>query len=249
MPSLLKDRKSRPTPDAMTLAEHLAELRRRLIICVVAFTVFALVAAIFYNAMIDALRQPYCDAIHDPHCSFLVTGPLDPLQLRVELAAFGGLVLASPIVLWEFWRFVTPGLQPKERRYAIPFVGALCVFFLLGCATAFVIFPHAISWLIGIGGVHLTVHLSPNSYLTLILWLMVLFGLAFEFPVLLVALELAGVVTPAQLLRAWRWAVLGIVVGAGVFTPSSDPFSMLALAVPLVAFYFGAIGVGKLLGR
>jgi sec-independent protein translocase protein TatC len=249
VPSLLKDRKARPSPDAMTLAEHLAELRRRLVICVVAFTLLALFSAIFYNWMVDVLRNPYCAATHDPHCSFLVTGPLDPLQLRVELAAFGGLVLASPVVLWELWRFITPGLRPKEKHYAIPFVASLCVFFLLGCATAFVIFPHAISWLVAIGGTHLTVHLNPTSYLTLILWLMLLFGLAFEFPVLLVALQLVGVVSPGQLLRAWRWSVLGIVVGAGVFTPSSDPFSMLALAVPLIAFYFGAIGVGKLLGR
>ncbi len=249
MVTLLKSRRERPSPDAMTLAEHLAELRRRLIVSVVAFVVAATVAAVFYNWMLDVLRQPYCEARFNANCTFLVTAPLDPLSLRVEMAAFGGLVLASPIILWEVWRFITPGLQPREKRYAVPFVAALLVFFLLGCATAFLVFPHAISWLIHIGGIHLTVHLSPNSYLSLILWLMVLFGLAFEFPVLLVALELVGVVSSSQLLRAWRWAVIAIVATAGIFTPSSDPFSMLALALPLVVFYFAAIGVGKLLGR
>ncbi len=241
-------RRLRPSPNAMTLTEHLAELRRRLIVAVVAFVVAATVAAVFYNWMLGVLQHPYCQA--SPHdCRFYVTGPLDPLSLRVEMAAFGGLVLASPVVLWELWRFVTPGLHTNERRYAVAFVLSTVALFLGGCATAYVIFPHALGWLKAIGGSHLYQLLSPTSYLTLILWMMVLFGLAFEFPVVLVALELVRVVTPAQLLRWWRWSVIGITAAAAIFTPSSDPFSMLALAVPLVAFYFLAIGIGKLLGR
>ena len=121
--------------------------------------------------------------------------------------------------------------------------------FLFGCLVAYLVFPHALHFLIAVGGNRITEILSPNSYLSLVIWMMVIFGLAFEFPVLLVALELVRVVTPAQLLRWWRWAVIGITAAAGIFTPSSDPFSMLALAVPLVVFYFAAIGIGKLLGR
>ena len=118
-----------------------------------------------------------------------------------------------------------------------------------GCATAYFIFPHALRFLKAVGGPSLHQLLSPNSYLSLILWMMVLFGLTFEFPVVLVALELARVVTPAQLLHWWRWAVIGITAGRPPSSrPSSDPFSMLALAVPLVAFYFLSIGIGKLLG-
>lgn len=241
-------RRARPTPDAMTLTEHLAELRRRLIVCLVAFVVAGTAAVFLYNWMLGVLQHPYCHA--SPHdCSFYVTGPLDPLSLRVEMAAFGGLVLASPIILWELWRFITPGLHRQERRYAVPFVLCSVVLFLAGCATAYAVFPHALAFLKAVGGDHLIQLLSPNSYLSLILWMMVLFGLAFEFPVVLVALELVRVVSPAQLLRSWRWAVIGITAAAAIFTPSSDPFSMLALAVPLVAFYFLAIGIGKLLGR
>ncbi len=147
------------------------------------------------------------------------------------------------------WRFITPGLRSNEKRYAIPFVTAAVVLFCAGCATAYLIFPHALAFLKAVGGPHLYQLLSPTSYLSLVMWMMFLFGLAYVFPVVLVALELARVVSPAQLLHWWRWAVIGITAAAAIFTPSSDPFSMLALAVPLVAFYFVAIGIGKLLGR
>ena len=121
--------------------------------------------------------------------------------------------------------------------------------FLLGAATAYVTLPHALGFLHSVGGPDLQQIYDPIPYLGLILALMALFGLTFQFPVVLVSLELARVVTPARLLHSWRWAVIIITVVAAVFTPSSDPFSMLALAVPLVFFYFISIGIGKLLGR
>ncbi len=241
-------RRARPDPDAMTVGQHLGELRRRLLIAVAAFLVAGIVAAVFYNWFFHLLQRPYC-AISPKDCAFYFTAPLDPLSLRVKMAAFGGLVLASPVVLWETWRFVTPGLRRNEKRYAIPFVLSAVAFFVGGCATAYVIVPHSLGWLIAVGGPSLHPLLNPNSYLTLILLLMFLFGLTYEFPVVLVALELARVVTPAALLRSWRWAVIGITVASAVFTPSSDPFSMLALMIPLTAFYFASIGVGKLFGR
>lgn len=241
-------RKFRPRPDEMTLGEHLGELRRRVVIAVAAFVLAACVAAVFYNGLLHILQRPYCDI--NPHdCQLYVTAPLDPLSLRVRMAAFGGLVLASPVILWEMWRFVTPGLRRNERRYAFAFVASAVVFFLAGCATAYFIFPHALGWLINVGGSSLHELLNPISYLTLLLLLMFLFGLTFEFPVVLVALQLARVVRPETLLKHWRWAVISITIASAVFTPSSDPFSMCALAVPLVVFYFGAIGIGKLFGR
>lgn len=244
----LTGRRSRPSPDAMTLSEHLGELRRRLVVALLAFVVAASLAAVFYNQMLSVLQHPYC-TVSPGHCQFYVTQPLDPLSLRVKMAAFGGLVLASPIVLWEVWRFITPGLRPNEKRYAVPFVVASVLLFVGGCATAYAIFPHALAFLKAAGGPSLREILSPTSYLSLILLMMLLFGLTFEFPVVLVALELARVVSPATLLRHWRWAVIIITIVAGVFTPSSDPFSMLALAVPLVVFYFVSILIGKLFGR
>jgi sec-independent protein translocase protein TatC len=245
---LFNGRKERPTPDAMTLVQHLAELRRRLIISVVALVIGAAVSAAFYQGMLNFLQHPYCEA--NPHnCGFYVTGPLDPLTLRIQMAAFGGLILASPVILFQVWRFITPGLNRNEKRYAVPFVTASVLLFLAGCALAYAIFPHALSFLRAVGGPTLHQILSPNQYLSLIMLMMFLFGLTFEFPVVLVGLQLAGMLRPAQLLHAWRWAVIGITLVSAIFTPSGDPLSMLVLAVPLVSFYFLSIAVGKLLVR
>jgi sec-independent protein translocase protein TatC len=258
-------RKDKPSPDNMTLGEHLTELRRRVIICTIAFVIAATVAVVAYEPILNFLLRPLCTvdgqtAHHTAQgasflltsngsCKLFVTSPLDGLSLRVKIALFGGLVLASPVILFQIWRFVTPGLKASERRYAIPFVLSSFVLFLLGAATAYITLPHALGWLKSVGGPNLQAIYDPIPYLGLILLMMTIFGLTFEFPVVLVSLELAHVVTPARLLRSWRWAVIIIVVVAAVFTPSSDPFSMLALAIPLVAFYFISIGIGKLLGR
>ena len=165
------------------------------------------------------------------------------------MAAFGGLVLAAPVILWQVWRFITPGLRANEKRYVVPFVVSAVALFLLGCAIAYLVLPHALTFLKAVGGSSLTEIYNPNQYLSLILLMMVLFGVTFLFPVVLVALELARVVTPSKLLGWWRWAVIGITLVAAIFTPSSDPFSMLALAVPLIVFYFVAILIGKLFKR
>ena len=141
----------------------------------------------------------------------------------MKIALFGGLVLASPVILFQIWRFVTPGLKATERRYAIPFVLSAFVLFLLGAATAYITLPHALGWLKSVGGPNLQAIYDPIPYLGLILLMMTIFGLTFEFPVVLVSLELARVVTPARLLRSWRWAVIIIVVVAAVFTPELGP--------------------------
>lgn len=246
--SLKRRGEARPKPDSMTLVEHLTELRRRVLICAVAFLITGTASFLLYPWILSFLSHPYCQ-IAPRHCGFYVTGPLDPLALRVKIAAYGGMVLAAPVLLWEFWRFVTPGLNPNEKRYAVPFIVASILLFTLGCAVAYFTFPHALAWLRSIGGTSLTPILDPIKYLSLIVLLMVVFGLTFEFPVLLVSLELAGVLS-AKKLSSWRrWAIVLIVVVAGVVTPSSDPFSMMALAIPMYLFYELSIAIGKLLGR
>ena len=244
----LKRRADKPEPDAMTLVEHLTELRRRVLVSAAAFLVMATVAFLGYNWILAVLKHPYCQ-VAPAHCGFYVTGPLDGLALRIKIAAYGGLFLASPIWLWELWRFITPGLNPKEKKYAIPFIVATISLFALGASVAFLIFPHALQWLDSIGGPSLNQILDPIKYLNLIVLLMVAFGVTFEFPVLLVSLEMAGVLTPKQLSSWRRWAIIGIVVLAGVITPSSDPFSMLAMAVPLYLFYEVSIIIGKFVRR
>jgi sec-independent protein translocase protein TatC len=151
--------------------------------------------------------------------------------------------------LWQLWRFITPGLSANEKRYAVPFVVSSIVLFGAGAALAFAVFPHALQFLGSIGGPSLHQIYTPNSYLGLILALMTVFGVTFEFPVVLVALELAGVVTPRALARWRRWALVGVVTLAAVITPSGDPLSMMALAVPLYVFYEISIVLGRILRR
>jgi sec-independent protein translocase protein TatC len=158
-------------------------------------------------------------------------------------------VLGSPVLFFELWRFVTPGLKANERRYAIPFVLATSALFVSGAGIAWLTFPHALGFLHAVGGPGIQDIFAPGQYIGLIMALMAIFGLSFEFPVVLIALELAHVVTPAMLARARRIAIICIVVISGVVTPSSDPFSMLAMAVPMLAFYEISILFGKLLAR
>ena len=247
----LRRRREAPavTPDTMTLTEHLTELRRRVLICAVTFLVTGTVAFILYNPILSFLKEPYVQAVGAKRAQFFITGPLDGLSLRVKIAAYGGLFLASPVLLWEFWRFITPGLNRNEKKYAIPFIGASILLFSLGGLVADLIFPHALRFLDAIGGPSLTQILDPTKYLSLIVLMITVFGLTFLFPVVLVALELAGVLTPQKLSSWRRWAIVLIVVVAGVVVPSSDPFSMMAMAVPLYIFYELSIVIGRIVKR
>jgi sec-independent protein translocase protein TatC len=246
--SLKRRTPSKPSPDSMTLVEHLTELRRRVLICAAAFLILGTVCFIIYPTILSFLQHPYCQ-ISPRHCNFYITAPLAGLTLRVQIAAYGGIFFSLPILLWELWRFITPGLKKNEKKYAVPFVGVSLFLFALGALVAYITFPHALRWLGSIGGPSLIEILDPSKYIGLILLLMLVFGLTFEFPVLLVALELSGVVTPKQLSSWRRWAIVLIVVVAGVITPSSDPFSMMALAIPLYIFYEISIVIGKIIAR
>jgi sec-independent protein translocase protein TatC len=144
------------------------------------------------------------------------------------------------------WRFITPGLKKSEKQYAVPFLAASTLLFFLGVALAYLTFPHALRFLGAVGGPTLHQLYGPSQYLGLVLALMTVFGVMFEFPVVLVGLQLARVLSPERLGRSRRWAIVGIVVVAAVITPSGDPFSMLELAAPLYFFYELSIIIGKL---
>jgi sec-independent protein translocase protein TatC len=235
----------------MTLAEHLAEIRHRFLVSAITVSLLGVVAFIFYPQILHFLQEPYCAARDAAHkgCTFLVTNPLDGLTLRIKIGFFGGLLAASPVLFWQLWRFITPGLKAQEKKYVVPFVSASLFFFLAGMTVAYFSFGHAIQFLESIGGKELLTEYNPNQYLTLFLLMMFIFGVTFEFPVVLVALEMVNIVTPKQLLHYWRYALIAITIASAVFTPSGDPLSMLALALPLTVFYFIAIGVGKLLKK
>jgi len=233
----------------MTLSEHIGELRRRLIVSATVLAITATVAFLVYPHILNFLKEPYCNVVGPKHCVLYVTGPLDGLTLRIKIATYGGLFLASPVLLWEVWRFITPGLRRNEKRYAVPFVLASITLFVAGAVLAYYIFPKALQFLGKIGGPSLHQIYTPSNYLGLIVALMAIFGITFEFPVVLVSLELAGVLKPAKLASWRRWAIVGLTAFAAIITPSGDPFSMLALAVPLYIFYEASILIGKLLLR
>ena len=238
----------------MTLVEHLVELRTRLIKCAIAVAVGGIVAWIFYPQIFDFLLQPYQDVAAEGGTitgdgELIAIDPLEGFGVRLKLAGYGGIALAMPVILWQVWRFVTPGLYPHEKRYAVPFVVSAVVLFVLGAGLAYWTLPRALDFLITIGGDDLVAAYSPAKYFRLITYMMLAFGIGFEFPILLIFLQLAGIVTPATL-RSWRrYAIVGITVLVAVITPSGDPYSMLALSVPMVLFYEIAILVGRIIAR
>lgn len=245
-------RTQRASPEAMTLLEHLSELRRRLVISVLAFVGGAIACYLLYNPILRFLEHPYVIACHVQHhvsCTLTDLAPLQGFTTRLNVSAYGGVILGLPVILWQLWKFVTPGLKANERRYALPFVVSTVVLFFLGGMTAYFIYPRGLTWLLAQSGPGVSPAVSIQSYIGLISLLIVIFGVAFEFPAVLVGLELAGVLKPASLRRVRRFAFLGIVLFSAFVTPSSDPFSMLALVVPLTIFYEGAILVGRLLGK
>jgi sec-independent protein translocase protein TatC len=159
-------------------------------------------------------------------------------------------MLAMPVILWQLWRFVSPGLYSNEKKYATWFVACGTALFFLGAAIAFWTVPKALSFLETIGGEdNFNQFYAPGKYLRLIIYMMLAFGIGFEFPILLVFLQLAGVVSVARLRQFRRYAIVGLAVIVAVATPSADPISMLALLIPMILFYEAAIVFGRIRER
>jgi sec-independent protein translocase protein TatC len=233
----------------MTVVEHLTELRTRIIISMIAITLGAIVCFIFSTSIIKFFVTYYKDATHGQKTSLIFLGPLDAFLTRIKVATYGGIVLALPVWLWELWRFITPGLNPKEKRYAVPFILTSIVLFALGGLVALLTLPKALEFLLNIGGDQLRPELTADKYLSMVSLMIVAFGVAFEFPVVLVFLLLARVISTQQLRRWRRPAILVIVVFAAIITPSQDPYSLFAMAVPMYIFYEASIIIGRVLKR
>jgi len=233
----------------MTVVEHLSELRRRIVISIIAVTLAAIVCFIFSESIIKFLITYYRDATAGEKDALIFLGPLDAFLTRIKIATYGGIVLALPVWLFEMWRFITPGLNPKETRYAVPFVFSSIVLFAMGAFVAFLTLPKALEFLLDIGGSQLRPELTADKYLSFVSLMAVAFGVAFEFPVVLVFLLLARVLTTQQLRRWRRPAILIIVVFAAVITPSQDPYSLFFMAVPMYIFYETSIIIGRVLKR
>lgn len=226
----------------MTLWEHLAELRSRLFRIAIAVAVGAVLGWFLFPYVLEILKHPFNEV--QPGQPFIATEPLQAFTLRLKMSGYIGIAFAMPIIVWQVWRFVTPGLYPQEKKYAIPFTVSAIVLFLGGAAVAFYVLNPTLQFLTTIGGSQIEPFYTADSYVTLIVWMMLAFGVGFEFPVLLVALQMIGVITPRKLIGWWRQAIVVIAVIAAVITPSGDPISMTALAVPMLLLYGLSIAIG-----
>ena len=234
--------------------DHVAELRTRLIWSVVAIAAGTIVGLIAYDWLLsEVFLPPYCRVLEsqqiDRPCSLVITTPLEGFRTRIKVSGYLGVVLAMPVLLWHLWRFITPALDGREKKWAVPFILSAFLLFASGAALAFLTFERALEFLIAVSGDAVDPLLGPGSYLGLVTFMMIAFGIGFEFPIVLVFVQLAGIVTPRQLNRARRYAIVGIVAGAAIITPSGDPISLAALSVPLYLFYELSILVGHLLTR
>ena len=254
--------RARSTDGTMPLMGHLVELRSWLIKCILAVVAGAVACWVLYPQILDLMVQPYCDIVPEQAvaeeaarqnlfggCELLVLDPLEPFSVRLTVAGYGGLTLAIPVILWQVWRFVQPGLYPRERRHAAAFTVIGALLFALGAGLAYWSIPRALKFLATIGGEDLVTGFSPAKYLSFVIKMMAAFGIGFEFPILLVFLQFTGIIHYRQLIRWRRFAIVGIVALVAVITPSGDPFTLMVLSVPMYLFYEAAIVVGWLRDR
>ena len=235
----------------MTFGQHLSELRSRLIKSVLAIGVGFAITFIFWNQVLDVFKRPYCRGqnLSDEDCILVIIDPVEGFLTRGKVSLYGGIALAMPVILWQLWRFISPALHKHERRYAVPFVTSATILFLAGAALAYWTLEKALGFLIDIAGEGIEPFFRPSAYMGFVTFMVLAFGVAFQVPILLIFLQLARIVTPQQLGRVRRFAIVGIVVAAAVITPSGDPLTLSALSIPLYIFYEGSIVIGRLLTR
>lgn len=238
----------------MTWLEHLGELRHRLLICLAALAVGTVTAWFLYDHLLAFMISPYREYLaHHPgkdisQGNLVTTGPLEGFSTRLKVSGYAGTVFSAPVWIWQAWRFISPGLHRNERRYSAGLTGSAIALFALGVATAILVFPKAVSWMISVSGTGIVPLFSPGRYLGLYTLACLIFGLVFTYPVFLVGLELTGILSSRQLRHWRRYAIVVCCVIAAFITPSSDPFSFLAMAVPMVVFYEASILIGRILG-
>lgn len=236
----------------MTILEHLDELRTRLIWIIGSVCVAAVVGWFMFDKIVEILLKPARPYLQDLSRGRLIfTGPLDAFTLRFKVAFVLGFCFALPIVLFQVWRFVAPGLRKKEKRYAVPFIAAGMVLFAVGAWFAIFTLPEALKFLIGpaITGDVIRPLLSAKDYVQFGLLYVVAFGLSFEFPVVLMLLTTTGVLSSRQMAKYRRHVLLGIAVGVAVLTPSVDWFTMSVMTVALYVLYEACIWVSRLVRR
>jgi sec-independent protein translocase protein TatC len=243
----------------MSVLDHLRELRRRLITIAILIVLGAIIGWVAYGPILHFLERPYCEVNYKHRfpgndsnpkdCALIYTGVLDGFTTRLKVAFIAGSVITAPLWLYQIWGFITPGLKKNERKYTVYFIAASSVLFLTGMTLAYLVLAKGLSVLISTAGSGTLAVLTANGYLSFVTLLLVVFGAAFELPLLVVMANFVGVL-PAKLLRkSQRISIFLIFLFAAVATPSTDPFTMCAMAVPMVVLFEGAVVIATVHDR
>lgn len=242
----------------MALMDHLKEVRYRVTISAIAIVLTSLGSIFFYRELVWFIMQPYYTAeaqvrAANPAAELMVTndGVIAPFTLAVIACVMAGLVLACPVWMYQIWAFTAPGLVAQEKKYVLGFLGAAIPLFLLGCAVGYVVWPKGIAVMLSFTPKDMEIVnlLEMTAFLSMEIKIILVFGISFLLPVILVALNIAGIVKGYQLGKARRFVIFGTFVFAAVATPSTDPFSMLALSLPMTVLYFIAELICRMLDK
>lgn len=244
------------TSGEMTLSEHLAELRTRLVRIALGLVGGAIVGYVVFPDLLEFLIAPYCDIPSsfrptgaDGGCALVANRALEPFSVRIKVSLVFGAFVAGPVIFYQLWRFITPGLTTRERRYALPFVIGSQVMFAAGIAFAYLIIPKGLEILLGFGGEGIAPLLTADAYISFLLTTAIAFGLVFELPLVLILLALVGVVNASGLRRFRPYALVLNVVVAALITPTTDAVTLLFMAVPMALFYESSILAAWLIDR
>jgi sec-independent protein translocase protein TatC len=243
----------RASDGSMTLIEHIRELRNRLFKASIGLVLGTAVGIYFASGIFDYLIKPYCDyqASRGTSGSCLLSasgGPLDPFLVNLKVGLYFGILISAPIWLYQLWAFIAPGLHRRERRYTYSFVAVAAPLFAAGVVLAHIIVSKSLHFFLGTSS-HFTVIVDVGGYFTFVTKMMLLFGIGFEFPLLLVMLNFAGVLSARRMLGWWRQAIFLMFLFGAVVTPSPDPFAMSILALCMSVLYFAAVGVALINDR
>ncbi len=229
----------------MTIVEHLEELRRVLIISSIAWLIATIAAFVFHGAILDFLLRPLTTVLGKTNnhitSQAIFTSPTEGLTIPIKISMIIGLVGALPVVVWQTWTFVSPGLRPVERKFVGPFIGSALLLFAAGAAFAYFVMPIGLNFLatfLGGSAVYLP---DINSYLSFLVILILAFGVTFELPVVIILLGILGIVSSRLLRRKRKGIWVGIIIGALLITPGADPYTPTALFVPLIVFLEASI--------